>query len=438
MSAGNLVAYSQRLQNIKSIYQSLESTYRRTNTAFPRPPATVARLAQLQGAVEHMGYLSARVEALMAYNDETIVIPLFERIIRQRCSIEAFDGICDTLLVVPCKNAGRQIHQTLFDTLCALNPKSSPSEMFGRSAVMMQNFPLIFTPLADPAKKPLEQVPINDSDNATVFDVKTPNSIESESDKDPKRADNRGLQPSAAQTQGDARNLENWPDVKVSQAARTRIRRTLNPLFTDHSTTSGLPKPLHAEPASGTPLPSASDQPKIRAPKHGTFEYFLANYKPPGSHRINIDLLLTLFLVEYKKASDETGHKATNQARTYAAAVLQFFRTLGIENQPVYLFATDGNQGVLSMAMYNKDAESNEVCAIVHVFVSELTARVVRDNHSSWSGTYVCMISGTLAIPTNFPFSCKHLRAEPKSYRRSSRTLTFPLSSSVSRKIQTF
>lgn len=62
-----------------------------------------------------------------------------------------------------------------------------------------------------------------------------------------------------------------------------------------------------------------------------------------------------------------SGLVTTNQARTCATAVLQFFRTLGIHNQPVYLFVTDGIQGALSMAMHNNlnDAKTDEVCALL-------------------------------------------------------------------------
>lgn len=193
---------------------------------------------------------------------------------------------------------------------------------------------------------------------------------------------------------------------------QARIRRMLNPLFADHSTGDGLPKPLNAEPV---------DQEDVPAPKPNTFEYFLAEYnKKHKSHHFSVDLLLILFLIEYKKVGDDNGHKATNQARTHAAAVLEFFKTLGIHNQPVYLFVTDGNQGALSMAMSSQDTEADEVCIIVHVFVSVLTARVDRDNPSLWSGMYASMILETLATPTSCPFSCKRLQAEPKNCRRSS------------------
>lgn len=241
--------------------------------------------------------LVTRVELLRNSNvTDSLKASSFEQIIRERCSKESLSGICDTILVVPCRDAGRKIHEAVFHKLCAMKPGSA-REIFDESVTLMEDFQLIFCPAPE---RPGEQ----QADCLVVPDVKP--KFEAKRNKD------SGLQPPSSTA------LKGWPKVAVPHDAAARMKSTLNLLFTDHSTPDGSPKPLHIAEAS-----DLKDQQGASTLVEDTFKYLLAQYRMlPKAHHFGNDFLLDLFFVEYKKAGDSTVHKATNQARMYAAAAL--------------------------------------------------------------------------------------------------------------------
>lgn len=383
------------------------------------------RLSQLQAARERMLFLIARVELVTKSPTMTDAFKAssFEQIIRERCAKESLTGICDTILVVPCRGVGRQIHETVFHALCALKPTSSRAAIFKESVALVEDFQLILSPAPErPRKK--QAIP---KGTVLKFEPKKSKEPTQHLEKDNGRRDDKPKKDSGLQPPPSA-PLKDWPKLEVPKEASIRMKMTLNPLFTDHSTEDGSPKPPYA-PVFSTD--SSENQQGASTPIPDSLEYFLTQYyQLPKARHFGIDFLLGLLFVEYKKAGDSTIHKATNQARTYAAAVLAFFELLGITKQPVYLFITDGNQGALSMAMYN-ESEQDKVGLLCCAFPSiKLTIRVYRGNHLLWNGTYVCTISQTLAMSTSFPFSCKDWRNVPKDYARSLCRSIYLLSSS--------
>lgn len=183
LSLDQLTEYYKRLTFLKSIYTTLETEYRILH-AQNRTPAEIVRLAQLQAAVEHIGYLQARVDSMDHYKDTALKASLFERIIRQRCASEALGGTCDTLLVVPCKDAGRHIHQTLFDTLRISDLESSPRMIFEKSQKMVEDFQLVFNPLPEPTPKVQGPVKARDElEEEHVFSLAKPKKPKTDIDK---------------------------------------------------------------------------------------------------------------------------------------------------------------------------------------------------------------------------------------------------------------
>lgn len=308
-----LAFFSQRLETIELLYERAE----KSNAIV----GSDARMAQMRTVVEHISFHYKRVIALMGKPDGDAT---FDYIIRRRCSAEALTGICDSMLVVPCKDAGFEIHEALFLSLCAASPEADLQQVFDESVALMEDFHLVISPTPD---------------NSTPRPTETRATTNTNTQE-------KGKKPTSPS------NVQ-WPMTDISTDLARRCKMLLNPFVTDCSTDDGLPRPRF----QSKPTPD-----KARAKSHisnaAKFREMLATFKKTNKIFLDDDLLLLLLLVEFKKADDDTIHKATNQARTYAAAALKFLERLGITNQPTYVLVTNGNCGALCMAMYNELEEN--------------------------------------------------------------------------------
>lgn len=212
----------------------------------------------------------------------------FYSIMRERCAREPFMGICDTTLVVSCPNAGRMIHKTLFKALRKRDQNLKATDIFELSVEMMEDFSLFISPAPSP----------DDHDNSESEEPVPPPHIPP---MGPEKVENEKTPPTASSELD-----EEFFDL-------------LNQCI-----------------ASGK-----KDLNKNQPPTLG--ERVL---------RLDADLLLPLLTLEHAKADDCAIHKATNKTLTCIAAVLQFFKLVGLYNIPLYSIVTNDNHGALFASMY--------------------------------------------------------------------------------------
>lgn len=314
-----------RLRIVQLIYSSAEQS-------LLARPSSPQQQAQLETATDYIRYLMSRVAKLLSEPPD-FAASSFREIIRQRCAVESLVGICDTLLVVPCQGAGRQMHETLFNTLCqSAGPNADRAKIFEQSVAMLEDFQLFLSPAPDPPPESPQVLALRNTKNAPPSPDLIP----------PKQKASVNLKAPSAHPLGI------WPKVKLNNNFKGRVRAALNPFASDHSTVDGIPRLTHSA--------SAQRQTSPKKPTSGgadSFESLLAQYyMSPKALHFGSDLILPLFLVEHKRFGDIYVHKASNQARLYAASALEFLQRIGAPKQPVYIFVTNGNQGALSMAMY--------------------------------------------------------------------------------------
>lgn len=223
--------------------------------------AQVACLCQLEAATDHMRFFRARVQELRAMRDREFSAGSFERIMRQRCAAESLTGICDTLLIVPCPDAGRQIHETLFHTL---REKTSSTTIAGLKAIfdqsveILQDFQFVLSPSPERSTPTTPPMNARGSKEPLQFSSTSELSTPATSKSFQRDVKTKKLHPS----QGPDPHLQNWPRVASGTGGvknpQSRTKTALNSFFADCSTANGVPKPAivytpaHSETAMST------------------------------------------------------------------------------------------------------------------------------------------------------------------------------------------
>lgn len=345
--------YFKDLEDISAIYFHIERTVRRERPS----PSRSARLDQAETATDHMFFLLSRVQALRDDPDTELSAAIFGQLMRQRCAAESLPGICDTLFLVTCVDAGRQIHETLFNVLvkekCSSDPTDEEAEtIFEESVRIVEDFQLVLSLALDPPTSMIPCTQGRGSEEPLNFSVKSSSKRSSW-----KSTENIHLPDSDPKSgQSDLRKCPQMSGHGNLGKLESRTKTGLNAFAIGPSTPDSLPQP--APHTLVKPLLPTSPQPNLTV-----FEKLLAQYNSsPQALHFGPDLLLSLLLVEYRRAGESNIRRATNQAHNYASAALKFLDCIGVRKQPVYVFVVNGNRGALSMGMLNEPKPGSKVC----------------------------------------------------------------------------
>lgn len=105
--------------------------------------------------------------------------------------------------------------------------------------------------------------------------------------------------------------------------------------------------------------PTCFDTPKLQPMEMyaSSFKRLLKMYnasEPRNMLHLDTDLLLPLLFVTFRGPNDTTS-KVKSTSRTSIIATLEFFKSLGLFNEPIYSLVVDSKNGELSMSMCREE-----------------------------------------------------------------------------------